>query len=107
MKLVSQDLVQDLTLRALSVVVLASLVACLGFLVARSYLAHHTERVEVAIPEVAETIEHQTTTTARPTPVERLEVLLNPGVIYRCVDRGKVAYTDRPCGAEVPQRPAR
>ena len=107
MKLVSQDLVQDLTLRALSVVVLTSLIACLAFLVSRSFLTQHTERVEVALPDVAVTTELQAAITARPTSAERLEVLLNPGVIYRCVDRGKVAYTDRPCAAEVPQRPAR
>ena len=98
MKLVSHDLIQDLALRALSVVVLTSLVACLVFLAGRSFWLQRAERVEVVTPAVAAvspTLDHPPA--SRPAPVARPEVLMNPGFVYRCVERGKVAYSDRPC----------
>jgi hypothetical protein len=106
-KLVSHDLIQDLTLRALSVVVLTSLVACLSFLVVRPFWLQHVERVEVEEPVVTVSLTQDRPAASRPAPVERPEVLMNPGFIYRCVERGKVGYSDRPCTLETPGRSTR
>ena len=107
MKLVSQDLIQDITLRALSVIVLTSLVACLVFLGVRSFWLQRAERVEGPTAEVAVLPMSQTAPASQPVAAQRPEVLQNPGVIYRCVERGKVGYSDRPCSPESPSRPAR
>ncbi len=92
-KLVSHDLIQDITLRTLSVVVLTSLIACLAFLAFRPFWLQRFERVEVVAPAVAAVRRPwRTPPASRPAPLERPEVLMNPGFVYRCVERGKVAY---------------
>ena len=106
-KLVSHDLIQDITLRALSVLVLTSLIACLVFLAFRSFWLQHYERIEVVPPAAAAVRSIENVPASRPTPVERPEVLMNPGVVYRCVERGKVAYSDRPCAPESQGRTAK
>ena len=103
-KLVSHDLIQDITLRALSVVVLTSLIACLAFLAFCSFWLQRFERIEVVAPAAAAVRSLEEVPTARPVSGERPEVLMNPGVVYRCVERGKVGYSDRPC---VPQSQGR
>ena len=107
MKLVSHDLIQDITLRALSVIVLTSLIACLVFLGVRSFWFQRAERVEGPTAEVTVMPLSQAAPASQPVAAQRPEVLQNPGVIYRCVERGKVGYSDRPCGPESSSRPAR
>jgi hypothetical protein len=98
--LVSRDLVQDLTLRTLSVVVAVSLVVCLAFLAYR-----WLEPVEPVVPATHAQPPALRMTSEPPKPaVERPSeqtevVLLNPGRIYRCEQAGRVVYSDRPCGA--------
>ena len=99
-KLVSHDLIQDITLRALSVVVLTSLIVCLAFLAFRSFWLQRFERIEVVAPAAAAVRSMEEVPAPPPVRAERPEVLMNPGVVYRCVERGKVGYSDRPCVPE-------
>ena len=85
---------QDITLRALSVVVLTSLIACLAFLAFRSFWLQRFERIEVVAPAAAAVRSMEEVPAPPPVRAERPEVLMNPGVVYRCVERGNVQSAD-------------
>ena len=85
-------------------IVLTSLIACLTFLAFRSLWQQRAERVEIEAPAVAVAPTLEPRPASRPAPVERPEVLMNPGFVYRCIERGKVAYSDRPCTPDTPGR---
>ena len=108
MKLVSQDLVQDVTLRILSVLVVTSLILCLAYLGFRWFSFRPVERIEAAsVPATAAPPATQRVPVAAPTPSQSAEVLMNPGYAYRCRQGGKVVYSERPCGTDATAQPAK
>ena len=101
MKLVSEDLVHDVTLRVLSLLVVTSLILCLAYLGLRWFSLRPIERVEAAsVPATAAPPATQRVPVAAPTPAQTAEVLMNPGYAYRCRQGGKVVYSERPCGPD-------
>jgi hypothetical protein len=107
-KLVSEDLVHDVTLRVLSVLVVTSLILCLAYLGFRWFWLRPPERLEAAsVPATAAPPPTQRVPVAGPTPTKPAEVLMNPGYAYRCSQGGKVVYSERPCGATAPGQPAK
>jgi hypothetical protein len=86
----------DLSLRLLTIFVLVSLVSCIGFLgyrwLAPRWLNKPAATVETLAPPVTSPAP---ATETKPAPVD--EVLMDPHKTFRCVEKGKVTFSDHAC----------
>jgi hypothetical protein len=92
----SSDRYFDLSLRLLTIFVLVSLVCCVAFLSYR-WLAPHLLRapavpIELRNPVVASPLPDPQ---AKPAPAD--QILMDPHKTFRCVEQGKVTFSDRAC----------
>jgi hypothetical protein len=88
----------DLSLRLLTVFVLVSLVCCVGFLSYR-WLAPRLLRAPATPVQSRSSIivsPAPASTTPRAPPEE---VLMDPHKTFRCVEKGRVSFSDRACGS--------
>jgi hypothetical protein len=86
----------DLSLRLLTIFVLVSLVCCVAFLSWR-WVGPHLRRapatpIEVRNPVV---VSPAPSTAAAPAPAD--QILMDPHKTFRCVEQGKVTFSDRSC----------
>lgn len=86
----------DLSQRVLMAVVVATLIACIGFLIWRWINPAPVPSSLVTVTAV------ERPATAQPQPLEpgptaSAEVLLKPGQMYRCERGGRVSFSDQPC----------
>ena len=85
----------DVSLRLLTIFVLVSLVACVGFLSYRWLEPRFNKPAppaEAAAPAITSPAPAAET---KPAPVD--EVLMDPHKTFRCVEKGKVTFSDRAC----------
>jgi hypothetical protein len=86
----------DLSLRLLTIFVLVSLVSCIGFLgyrwLAPRWLNKPAAPIEAPAPLVTSPAPAAET---KPAPVD--EVLMDPHKTFRCVEKGKVTFSDHAC----------
>ncbi len=86
----------DLSLRLLTIFVLVSLVACVGFLsyrwVGPRWFNKPAPPADPPVPAVTSPAPAAET---KPAPVD--EVLMDPRKTFRCVEKGKVTFSDRAC----------
>lgn len=86
----------DVSLRILTVFVLAVLLGCVAFLGWRWMQPEAPPTTDVALTEIEAPRQTVTPQPAEPrSPV--VEVLLNPGQIFRCELRGRVTFSEKPC----------
>ncbi len=85
----------DLSLRLLTIFVLVSLVCCVAFLSYR-WLAPRF-RVPALPVETRAPLVASPTPAADSGPAPRDEVLMDPRKTFRCVEQGKVTFSDRAC----------
>jgi hypothetical protein len=93
----------DLSLRVLTIVVMVGLAACIGFL---AYL-----RIERFLHRSGEVVAAPVAAPAPappPAPVVAAkpdEVLMAPNRVFRCLDHGKMTFSDKACppGTEAPR----
>lgn len=108
----SADRLYDLSLRILMVVVSVGLVGSVAFLTYR-WLAP-PRPVETDVPVVPVGVKPA----PAPAPVgaapPKVEVLMNPGQIFKCEVNGRITFSEQPCAAagaarkaEEPGKPAR
>ena len=86
----------DLSLRVLMAVVVATLIACVSFLMWR--WLNPLPPPSSLVPMTA--IEPPAVAAARPrdpAPTASAEVLVQPGQMYRCERKGRVSFSDQPC----------
>ena len=88
----------DLSLRLLTVFVLVSLVCCVGFLAYR-WLAPHLLRAPATPVESRSSIIRSPAPASKPAPAPPEEVLMDPHKTFRCVEQGRVSFSDRACGS--------
>jgi len=86
----------DLSLRLLTIFVLVSLVCCVAFLSYR-WLAPHLRRAPAAPVEVRGPVVVSPAPAADAVPAPADEVLMDPHKTFRCVEQGKVTFSDRAC----------
>ena len=86
----------DLSLRLLTIFVLVSLVCSVAFLSYR-WLAPHLLRTPAAPVELRGPVmvSPAPATEAKPQPAD--EILMDPRKTFRCVEQGKVTFSDRSC----------
>src|SRR6266853_5662362 len=88
----------DLSLRLLTIFVLVSLVCCVGFLSYR-WLAPRW------LSEPATPVESRGSIVVAPAPASKAapappgEILMDPHKTFRCVEQGRVSFSDRACGS--------
>jgi hypothetical protein len=86
----------DLSLRLLTIFVLVSLVACVAFLSYRwlspRFFKEPTPPVETHNPVV---VSPAPTSEATPAPTDK--ILMDPRKTFRCVEQGRVTFSDRAC----------
>src|SRR6267154_1788622 len=86
----------DLSLRLLTIFVLVSLVCCVGYLSYR-WLGPHLLRTPAA------RVESRSSIVVSPAPASAApkappeEVLMDPHKTFRCVEKGRVSFSDRAC----------
>ena len=85
----------DLSLRLLTIFVLVALVACVGFLSYRWLEPHLRRPVTPADPPAPAVTSPAPAAETKPAPVD--EVLMDPHKTFRCVEKGKVTFSDRAC----------
>jgi hypothetical protein len=86
----------DLSLRLLTIFVLVSLVCCVAFLSYR-WLAPHLLRTPAAPVEARGAVVVSPAPAAQKVPAPADEVLMDPRKTFRCVEEGKVTFSDRAC----------
>jgi hypothetical protein len=86
----------DLSLRLLTIFVLVSLVCCVGFLSYR-WLAPHLGRTPAVPVEARGSVVVSPAPAAQSAPAPADEVLMDPRKTFRCVEQGKVTFSDRAC----------
>jgi len=92
----------DLSLRLLTVFVLVSLICSVGFLAYRwivPYL-HRSPNLETRTPSSI-TVAPAPASVATPAPAD--EVLMDPHKTFRCIEKGRVSFSDRACDAGAEQ----
>jgi hypothetical protein len=100
---VNSDRFVDWSLRILSLFVAAVLLGCMGLLVFRWITPPAIVPTVTMVPmqpKMAATVDADL-----PTP-QAAQVLMAPGKVFRCVVNGRVAFSDRPCGARGSAAPA-
>jgi hypothetical protein len=91
----SSDRYFDLSLRLLTIFVLVSLVACVAFLSYR-WLEHFRKpQTPPPVPREPVVVSPAPATEAAPAP--RDTILMDPHKTFRCVEQGKVTFSDRAC----------
>ncbi len=92
----SSDRYFDLSLRLLTIFVLVSLVACVALLSYRwlgpRFFSPPAAPVEARSPPVA-----SPAPTVEVVPAPRDQILMDPRKTFRCVEQGKVTFSDRAC----------
>ncbi len=92
----SSDRYFDLSLRLLTIFVLVSLVCCVALLSYR-WLSPYFGKTKDAPPEAHGPIVPPPQPAAAATPPAADEVLMDPRKTFRCVEQGKVTFSDRAC----------
>ena len=97
----SSDRYFDLSLRLLTIFVLVSLVACVAFLSYR-WIAPRFNRAPVTAVEIPDPVVRSRAPAAEAVPAPADKILMDPHKTFRCVEQGKVTFSDRACdsGAE-------
>ena len=86
----------DLSLRLLTIFVLVALVCCVALLSYR-WLAPHFGRTAATPPEAHGPVLPSRQPAAEAAPAKADEVLMDPHKTFRCVEQGKVTFSDRAC----------
>lgn len=86
----------DLSLRVLMAVVVATLIASVGFLTWRWMNPAPTPSSLVRVTAVVRPATAPASP-LEPAPMANAEVLLKPGQMYRCDRKGRVTFSDQPC----------
>jgi hypothetical protein len=86
----------DLSLRLLTIFVLVSLVCCVGFLSYR-WLAPFWHRVPATLVEPRNSVVVNPAPASQSTPAPADEILMDPHKTFRCVEQGRVTFSDRAC----------
>jgi hypothetical protein len=86
----------DLSLRLLTIFVLVSLVCCVAFLSYR-WLGPRLLRTPVAPIEPRDSVVVSPEPSSVSVPVPADEVLMDPHKTFRCVEQGRVTFSDRAC----------
>ncbi|HUD25521.1 MAG TPA: hypothetical protein VMQ45_07540 [Burkholderiaceae bacterium] len=86
----------DLSLRLLTIFVLVSLVCCVAFLTYR-WVAPHLLKRPAAPVEARGPVLMSPAPAAQTAPAPADEVLMDPRKTFRCVEQGKVTFSDRAC----------
>jgi hypothetical protein len=86
----------DLSLRLLTIFVLVSLVCCVGFLAYR-WVRPHLLKQPLAPVEARGAVLVSPVPAAQTAPAPADEVLMDPRKTFRCVEQGKVTFSDRAC----------
>ncbi len=91
----------DLSLRLLTIFVLASLICCVAFLAYR-WLVPHLRRAPSAPMEAPSSVIVPPADSSVTAPAPADEILMDPHKTFRCIEQGRVSYSDRACdsGAE-------
>lgn len=95
----------DLSLRILTIVIVAVLLFSLGLLLWRVLSPPQPGVANVPVIDVAPKATSASEPVTAPTP-PKAEVLLDPGKVYRCVVNGRTTFSERPCPASAAQPPA-
>ena len=85
----------DLSLRILTLVVGAVLLACLGLLLYRWSTPPATSPLVTIVPVAPKAIVPAASVEPQPAPAP--EVLMAPGKMFQCVVNGRKLFSDRPC----------
>jgi hypothetical protein len=88
----------DLSLRLLTIFVLVSLFCCVGFLAIR-WIGPHWHRTPDESHETRETVVAPPAPTAVAAPAPVKEVLMDPHKTFRCIEQGRVSFSDRACNS--------
>jgi hypothetical protein len=101
----SSDRFFDFSLRLLTMFVVGALVACTAFLVYR-WLAPQFSR-----PDTGQLLMRHSPAVIQPAPALAGpslgdEVLMDPHRVFRCVEGGRVSFSDKACEDSVPASPA-
>ncbi|HEX4585738.1 MAG TPA: hypothetical protein VH183_12985 [Burkholderiaceae bacterium] len=92
----TSDRYLDLSLRLLTIFVLVSLVCCVAFLTYRWVMPRwHGTPLAPIQPRNADIVSPAPATAAAPAPAD--QILMDPHKTFRCVEQGKVTFSDRSC----------
>jgi hypothetical protein len=86
----------DLSLRLLTIFVLVSLVCCVAFLSYR-WLAPRLLRTPATPVEARNPVIEAPAPAANAAPAPADQILMDPRKTFRCVEKGKVTFSDRAC----------
>ncbi len=86
----------DLSLRLLTIFVLVSLVCCVAFLSYR-WLAPRLLRAPAAPVQLRNPVVVSPAPAAEAAPAPADQTLMDPHKTFRCVEQGKVTFSDRSC----------
>ena len=86
----------DLSLRLLTIFVLVSLVCCVGFLSYR-WLGPRLHRAPEPAIELRSSVAPSPAPASDSAPAPADQVLMDPHKAFRCVEQGKVTFSDRAC----------
>ena len=92
----TDERMHDVALRVLTVLVVVTLVACVGFLTWR-WLNPPTAPSESVALQPVEPRPQPVAPPAAPVAAAAPQVLLAPGHMYRCERNGRVTFSDQPC----------
>jgi len=93
----SSDRFVDFSLRLLTAVVGVVLVACFALLVYRWLTPPASVSPVTVVPVVPKPAAAVQATA--PAPAATPEVMMAPGKLFRCVNKGRTVFSDRPCDA--------
>jgi hypothetical protein len=86
----------DLSLRLLTIFVLVSLACCVAFLSYRWLYPHFHKAPAAPIePRGSIIVSPAPASAAKPAPAD--EVLMDPHKAFRCIEQGRVTFSDRAC----------